>query len=560
MMDFEGILSRIRSGEEVHPSDLLPFLCREQREERCNINAGLAEAYLNRGTVGHLQLAKIFIQRAWVLGGFSPDLLPLYIKINLAVNEPQAIREAYKRLGMKMASRGEVSEAIRYFDLWQYAYPAFHSVDRYEYDFDILESIEHEAVPYRLPVRTRIRSLKGRKIRLAYLVKGMGETGSVLLKMILIFAKFHDRSRFELTFFTPETERIVLDSEMGRENIKLFESCNCRVTLAPNREDTKACLLEVAQRIYDAKPDILITSAALADFRHYFLISLRPAPVTVGLVQGPPPQFAPPSLDWGIAWTKHPLIDCPANCSLVDMEEELPQRKDVVACDRREFNIPDQSCLLVSAGRHVKFQDPGFWKTMINVLAAHPETFYLAIGVEEDQLPFLGSLLPQEIRNRIRLLSWRREEDYLKILILADILIDTFPSGGGAILFDAMSLGIPVVSFRNDYMRLFDQTNWSVAEEILHLPEMIVSREDLSELGRVLSKLIRDKDYRVDVGRSCQEHIFEKRSNPRRAIRKCEEIYIRVLEEKLARNPSADKRREPLRILLRAIRMLSFLK
>jgi glycosyltransferase involved in cell wall biosynthesis len=169
-------------------------------------------------------------------------------------------------------------------------------------------------------------------------------------------------------------------------------------------------------------------------------------------------------------------------------------------------------------------------------------------------------MLPQEIRDRIRLLGWRREVDYLRILILADILIDTFPSGGGTILFDAMSLGIPVVSFRNNYMKLFDQTDWSVAEEILHPPEMIVSREDLSELEKVISRLIQDKNYRLDIGRRCQEHIFEKRSNPRRAIRKCEEIYMRVLEEKLARNPSADQRREPLRILLRAIRILSFFK
>jgi glycosyltransferase involved in cell wall biosynthesis len=220
------------------------------------------------------------------------------------------------------------------------------------------------------------------------------------------------------------------------------------------------------------------------------------------------------------------------------MEEELPRREDIVAYERREFNIPDQSCLLVSAGRHVKFQDPRFWKAIVNVLAGHPEALYLVIGVEENQLPFLQSMLSQEIRNRIRFLSWKREEDYLKILILANVLIDTFPSGGGVILFDAMSLGIPVVSFRNNYMRAFDQTDWSVAEEILHPREMIVSRENLSELEKVLSKLIRDKDYRLDVGRRCQEHVFEKHSNPRRAIRKCEEIYVRVLEEKLARNPS----------------------
>ena len=395
MVDFETILARISSSEEVCTSDLLPYLCREKREERCTINARLAQAYSKSGTMEHLQLAKVFVQRAWMLGGFSPNLLPLYIKINSALNDTQAIQDAYKRLGMKMVSQGEVSEAIRYFDLWQYAYAALNRVDRYEYDFDILESVERQAVPYRLPLRTKIKPLLGRKIRLAYLLKGMAETGSVLLKMNLIFAKYHDRSQFELTFFAPETKQIVFNSETGKENIRLFENCSCKVILAPNRKDTKACLLGVAQMIYDAEPDILITSAALADFKHYFLTSLRPAPVIIGFVQGPPPQFAPPSLDWGIAWIKHPLIDCPVNCSLVDMEEELPQRKDVIAYERREFNIPDRSCLLVSAGRHVKFQDPKFWKAIIDVLTVHPDTFYLVIGVEENQLPFLRSMLSQ---------------------------------------------------------------------------------------------------------------------------------------------------------------------
>ena len=198
----------------------LPFLCFEENEKRCEVNAKLAKVYAE---TRNLEQARTFIQRAWVLSRFSADLLPLYSRICSSLGDIPSIREAYKRLGLKKAAEGDISGAIHYFDLWQYAYATFTSVDRYDYDFDILESMDRLAEPYRFPARTGTSSQTGRRTRLAYLVKGVAETGSVLLKINLLFAKFHDRSRFELTFFTPETEKTILDSARGKENIKLFE-------------------------------------------------------------------------------------------------------------------------------------------------------------------------------------------------------------------------------------------------------------------------------------------------------------------------------------------------
>ena len=527
----DDILLEISKGNAVDERQLLPFLCFEEKEKRCEVNAKLAEAYAE---AGNLEQARTFIRRAWVLSRFSADLMPLYTEICSSLGDIPSIRDVYKRLGLKRAAEGDISGAIHYFDLWQYAYATFTSVDRYDYDFDILGSIDRLAEPYRLPLRKGTSSQTGRRTRLAYLVKGVAETGSVLLKINLLFAKFHDQSQFELTFFTPEPKKTILRSAMGKENIKFFEQHNCNVIWAPDLKNVQDTVLAVARRIYEAKPDLLITSAALADFKHCFLTSLRPAPITVGFIQGPPSQFAPLSLDWGIAWVRHPLMDCPVGCSLIDLEEELPRREDVVSYERHELNLPEQSLLLLSGGRHVKFQDPEFWKAIFEVLGKHPHTFYLAVGVQEDQLPFLPPMVPQDVKGRIRFFDWRKEGDYLKILCLADILIDTFPSGGGAILFDAMALGIPVVSFKNNYMKRFDQTDWSVAEEILGIPipEMIVPRGDFGRFKAVVSRLIEDKNYRQDVGEHCRNEAHEKRGNPRRMVQKCEEVYLKLTEEK----------------------------
>jgi len=529
----EDVLLEISKGNAVDESQLLPFLCLEENEKRCEVNAKLAAACAE---AGNLEQAKTFVERAWILSRFSADLAPLYSKICSSLGDIPSIRNAYKRLGLKRSEEGDVSGAIHYFDLWQYTHAAFTNVDRYEYDFDILGAMDRLAERYRFPLRREISSPKGRRIRLAYLAKGVAETGSVLLKINLLFAKFHDRSRFELTFFTPETEKTILNSARGKENIKLFEQVNCKVIWAPDSKTLEETVLTVAQKIYEAKPDLLISSAALADFKHYFLVSLRPAPITLGFIQGPLPQFAPLCLDWGIAWVRHPLIDCPVGCSLVDLEEELPRRKEVIPYERRQLNLPEHSLLLMSGGRHVKFQDPECWKAIIDVLGKHSHVFYLAVGVQEDQLPFLAPMVPHEVKDRIRFFDWRTEGDYLKILCLADILIDTFPSGGGAILFDAMALGIPVVSFKNNYMRRFDQTDWSVAEEVVPIPEMIVPRGDFGRFKAVVSRLIEDEDYRQDIADRCRKDVHEKRGNPRRMVQRCEEIYLKRIKKERAQN------------------------
>lgn len=530
-MSFDAILSRIANGENVSSSELLPYLCLERREERANINLRLAEAFWNSGREDNLEQAKVFIHRAWLLSRFSAALLPLYIQIHSALDDIAAIREAYKRLGMIMASQGNVAEAIRYFDLWQYAYVTFRNLDKYEYDFDILDCIDSLARLHRFRAKPRQKVLKEGKLRVAYLVKGITELGSVLVKINLLYARFHDRERIEPIFYVPESERTVLESAVGPQHLQLFENYGCRVIMGPNVNAPDERLLAVARAINEARPDLLVTSAALATFDHYFITSLRPAPVIIGFVQGPPQQFAPPSLDWGIAWSKHPLMDSPVSCSLLKMELELPERSNIVPRDRHELDIPERAFILATAGRYVKFQEPEFWRTIIDLLNEHPQMYYLAVGVEEPQIPFLSSMLSPELSSRIRFLSWRGD-DYLRTLCLADILIDTFPSGGGTVLSDAMAFGIPVVAFMNNYLRLYDQTDWSPAEEF-DMPEIVAPRGDFAEMKRMVTRLIENEEYRRHIALGCQEQLRQRRSNPERAVRACEDIYFRVLEQEL---------------------------
>ena len=143
--------------------------------------------------------------------------------------------------------------------------------------------------------------------------------------------------------------------------------------------------------------------------------------------------------------------------------------------------------------------------------------------------PWLTYFSSPGVRSRVRFLKW--EPNYLKILAMADIVIDTFPSGGGFVLMDAMALGIPVVSFGNDYMKRFDQTDWSVGVEIISIPELIIERGDVDAFQLLVSRLIADPAYRRRTGEECRERIFQDRGHPERMVKRYENVYRKILEE-----------------------------
>ncbi len=535
--DFDAILAGIASGERVTAAELLPYLCMESREQRCEVNALLADAYAQSDSVEDLEQAKIFIQRAWLLSGCSPNVFPLYLKILSALNDVVGIREGYKRLGMCAAQNANVSEAIHNFTFSHYASLLVEKVDRFQYDFDILRCMDDLAAPHRFDCTGRGARGEGEKIRLAYLLKGTAELNSVLLKINLLMARLHDKSRFEITFFTPEPERVIAIAAQGKDHIKQFESFGCKLVSAPDLESEEEILLGIGRRIYEARPHILVTSAALADFRHYFVAALRPAPVMIGLVQGPPPQFAAPLLDWCIAWSKHPLMDSPVGCSLVELRLPYSGPQADSAYSRNELELPEDATVLISGGRYTKFQEADYWTAIIDVLSRHANTYYLVVGPREDQIPFLNSILPPEVKSRVRCLGWR--EDFQKILPCADILIDTYPSGGGQVLVQAFSSGLPIVSYQNDYMKLYDQTNWNPVEDFIADSEIIVPRGDFQQFKEIVSKLIEDKQYRRLVAERCQAQ-YAGRINAEESIRQCEDIYVRVLDRVMQSQTPSD--------------------
>lgn len=534
MVMLDELIRQIIAGKEVSQEDILPHLCLEGRVERCRVNCALATAF---SQAGNIKQAKIFADRAWLFSDFSEEVFKLYKPICEAAEDVESLRAAYKRLGIRAASEGRIERALTCFTQWQYAYNIYHHMDRYEYDFDIMDCVERMALPYRPEVYERTKALGNGKIRLAYLVYGMPDVGSVVVKINLILAAHHNKDLFEITFFVPESLlRLCRVKKRVIEHVRKFRSCGCNIVFAKSLNSfSNDRLVSFARQIKDYNPDILITSVAIANYKQYFMASLRPAPLTVALLQGPPEQFVSPFFDHAVSWSKHPLIDSPIDTSLVKFGVPLPEKSSEANGKRASLGLSEDAVVLMSAGRHVKFQNQEYWQAIVRLMESYPHVHYVVVGVLSKQVAFLDNMNLGGVHERLHFLGWR--SDCVELLSVADILIDTYPSSGGHVLIDTMALGVPFVSFKNNFMKRFDQTEWSVAEDYVEIAELMVPRGDFCKFSELVGRLISDPIYRIEMGKLCEREIHASMPTAEEGVRQFETVLLDLAKRKLSISP-----------------------
>ena len=538
--EFKSILKKIRKGEAEDGSEVLPFLELESKEDRYQVNLELAAAYYLchqrlPGRQQALHYAKSCIDRALLLSHYSPEVLALLIKINQALKDIDAIKEALKQVGIEQAARGNFDEALMLFDRWHYADAEFTGIDRHSYDPDIIACVEQMGSLHRFEPLSRARPERGEKLRIAYLMQGLTQVNSVLVKIDEVFAQFHDKSRFEIAYFTAEAESAVAVSADAQTAIQNIRRSGCQMFVAPDSGTLYDQLLSVGGQIHDFAPDVLVTTGALATFKNYFVTTLKSAPVTISFNQGHSSQFSWHTFDHSISWFRALLLDCPANCSYVPLEFELPVREEIKPASKSELDIPASGTIMVSGGRWHKFQDPAYWKAISELLNENADLYWIVIGFDEDKVPLLAEMLTLEGRAKIRFLGWRH--DYLRLLAAADLMVDSYPLGGGVFPIEAMALGLPVLSFEHDYISLFSNDQGSGGAEIVGLSEALIKRGDFEQLKKRVSQIAADKDYRSKLGEQCYERAHRTWSEPARMVRRCEEIYEKVWRARTEAHP-----------------------
>lgn len=527
----------IEAGEEPSQSRLLPFLSLASKADRGRVNFDLASAYFrqfqhadNRRDARALRNASACVDRAMLLSRYSPEVLPLMIDIKRALGDVVAIKQGLKTVGVEQAALGNFDAALRLFNRWAYADAESTGLDSHTFDPDILACVDRMAAFRRPTPKQEPTPPRGRPIRLAYLMEGLTDSGSVLVKIDRVFAHFHDKVRFEVAYFTVQGESDVDASSDAQTAVREIRADGCQVFIPADGGTMYQRLLSVGENIRGFQPDALITAGALANFYNFFVTCLKPAAVTIALHQGPSPQFSWHTFDHSISWFRSLIIDCPADCSYVPLELELPASpKTVIPVSREELRIPVEATVLASGGRPPKFQDPSFWRAVNDLLSENSNLYWVFLGVAEEQVPSGGSMLGPGARSRIRFLGWVR--DYLGYLASADLFVDSYPLGGGVLLADALRMGLPAVSFEHDYVDAFDNSAGSAGEETIGLAELVIPRGDFEEFKKRVLDLARNEERRRQLGKLCAEQVSQKFGNPQRMVRRCEDIYETVLRK-----------------------------
>ena len=180
---------------------------------------------------------------------------------------------------------------------------------------------------------------------------------------------------------------------------------------------------------------------------------------------------------------------------------------------RRAMNIPAHAKVVLSSGSHQKFApigSPSFKEVVSDILSAHPDAVFYIAGVERNNYfwPELKKRFPD------RLVIYGKLDystEYLQLLAASDLVIDSYPVGGGTAIIDAVKAGKPVLTlhtfFQSDYL-LNSKASCSTYEEFKE------------KAYRILHEPAYGDEIYQDVYKSWLEHL-----NPEAWRARCQAIY-----------------------------------
>ncbi|NLI76672.1 MAG: glycosyltransferase family 4 protein [Candidatus Riflebacteria bacterium] len=472
------------------------------------------------------------MERGWLVAPDFERYFPDFRELCLVRKDVESFQCACRRLAFSCFQKGDYEAAFHFCRESLNAYPNLRNSDEFSFDHEVLFLLREMARRWVQPRSTVGRTVN--KVRVALLMYGWDSVGNVFSKIYHQFARFSDRSTFETFVVAFPNETLLMENPVARSAVDRFRSLGWRI-LYSRKMNAFERIIDVIGMLGKLEPDVILTTALLADPAQFFLVNAFPQAAKIGLVHGPPPQFSAPGLDWAISYSKHCAMDTPVNCSVVPLEFSFPEMVPVKT--KLEFfrSFPKNGKVILCAGRSSKFQSDEFWRFLFDLLNRDPRVFLLVVGPRKNEIEPLRCLSNDERFSRVGFVPWTAK--FQEILTAADIVIDTYPSGGGMVLMDAMASGIPCVSFRNNYHRRFNQMDWNPAEEIIPVSELVVPRGDFPAMGAVVTRLLADNEWYAKISAAVSHGIREKNGNPARMVRRCEQIMLEVFRKKRQGDP-----------------------
>lgn len=220
-------------------------------------------------------------------------------------------------------------------------------------------------------------------------------------------------------------------------------------------------LAAAREKLAGLELDILIYTDIGMDPLTYFLAFSRLAPVQCKL-NGHPETSGIEAIDFNISSLEaepddgdnhytETLIRLPGRpfcCARPELPAEVKSRAD--------FGLPEDRRIYFCAQTLIKIH-PDMDALFGGVLGADPEGELVLLSGFNPRLAdrlrarFAGSL--RQTADRVRFLPTLSHADFMNVLRLADVSLDTRPFGGGNTGWQAISAGTPVVNWPSDYVR-----------------------------------------------------------------------------------------------------------
>lgn len=233
------------------------------------------------------------------------------------------------------------------------------------------------------------------------------------------------------------------------------------VAHADHVECLEAGLQPPREQVAGHRPDVLVYPDIGMDYVTYFLAFARLAPVQC-VTWGHPVTTGIPSIDYFLSCDSAEPPGAAAHYSerLVRLgglpfSYARPAAPDP-AKTRADFGLAEDATLYFLAQNLFKVH-PDMDAALRRILERDPDGRLVLL---EGHYPEWGRRLRARFarslygaQDRVVFLPRQTHDDYMRLLALADVCLDSFPFGGGNTTYQALAMGTPVVTLPGDFLR-----------------------------------------------------------------------------------------------------------
>lgn len=263
-------------------------------------------------------------------------------------------------------------------------------------------------------------------------------------------------------------ESLITGLDPRRFEVQLFAVCPARQDAVTKRLACQVPLVRLqgplAQQVECLRTfaaDILIYTDLGSDPFTWLLAHLRLAPTQV-VLPGLMHTTGIPTVDFYLApaCMEPPGAEAHYSETLIrtpwlPVMPRQPQRQQPLL-SREDLGLPAQSRLYLFPMTPFKFH-PRFDTVMAGILEADPQAQLVVLMHRQDSV---YAKLKQRWQNtlpdgerRLLWLPWQPQERFLHLLEQVDVVLDSWPVGGGNTVFTCLGLGIPIVSWSSPWFR-----------------------------------------------------------------------------------------------------------